>query len=119
MNGKPYVVCTTARLACEAQRAWEKVCFYEHIALRPSWLLRTALPVPVRTTGAYRQVGNVSSCLYSDGGYLTKRIRQIVIGQRIDFDITEQTIRYAAGSRSGAARSRSNRATAARAASRW
>jgi hypothetical protein len=95
MNGKHYVVRTTARLTCEAERAWNKVCFYEHIAIRPSWLLRTVLPVPLRTTGAYSAVGNVSRCLYSDGGYLTKRIRRIDVGRRIDFDIIEQTIRYA------------------------
>ena len=95
MNGKYHVVRTTARLACEAHRAWDKVCFYEHIAIKPSWLLRTVLPVPLRTTGRYSEVGNVSRCLYSDGGYLTKQIRQIVAGQRIDFDIIEQTIRYA------------------------
>jgi hypothetical protein len=33
--------------------------------------------------------------MYSDGGYLTKRIRQVVDGERIDFDIIEQSIRYA------------------------
>jgi hypothetical protein len=92
---KHNVVRTTARLECEAHCAWDKVCFYEHIAIAPSWLLRTALPVPLRTTGTYREVGNVSRCLYSDGGYLTKQIRQIAAGQCIDFDIIEQTIRYA------------------------
>jgi hypothetical protein len=95
MSGESYVVRTSGRLPCDPQRAWEKVCFYEHIALRPSWILRTALPVPVRTTGRYRAVGDVSRCLYSDGGYLTKQIRQIVPGRRIDFDIVEQSIRYA------------------------
>jgi hypothetical protein len=82
-------------LACEAQSAWDKVCFYEHIAITPSWLLRTVLPVPLRTTGSYSEVGSVSRCLYSDGGHLTKRIRRIEVGRRIDFDIVEQTIRYA------------------------
>lgn len=85
---------TRAHLACEANRAWDKVCFYEHIELQPTWLLRTALPVPQRNTGAYRQAGDVSSCQYSDGGYLTKRIRAIREG-RVDFDVIEQTIRYA------------------------
>lgn len=33
--------------------------------------------------------------MYSDGGCLTKQIRHIVDGQRIDFDIVEQSIRYA------------------------
>lgn len=88
------IVRTHASLPCEARRAWEKVCFYEHIELPPSWLLRTVLPVPERTTGAYRRAGDVSRCQYSDGGYLTKRIGRID-GTRIDFDVIEQSIRYA------------------------
>jgi hypothetical protein len=71
------------------------VCFYEHIAIRPPWLLRTVLPVPVRTTGTYSKVGDVSRCLYSDGGYLAKQIVDITLGRRIEFDIIEQSIRYA------------------------
>lgn len=94
MNPESFVVSSVGKLPCGAGRAWEKVCFYEHIERRPSWLLRTALPVPVRTTGAYRQVGDVSRCLYSDGGHLTKQIRSIE-GHRIEFDVREQTIRYA------------------------
>jgi hypothetical protein len=94
MNRNLNVVRTRADLHCDANRAWDKVCFYEHVELQPTWLLRTALPVPQRTTGAYRKAGDVSSCQYSDGGYLTKRIRQIG-GMRVDFDVIEQTIRYA------------------------
>lgn len=97
MSGESYVVLTNGILPCDAQRAWAKVCFYEHVSLEPSWLLRTALPVPLRTTGAYRNVGDVSRCQYSDGGYLTKRVRHIVAGARIEFDIIEQSIRYARG----------------------
>jgi hypothetical protein len=33
--------------------------------------------------------------MYSDGGYLTKRIVHIIGGRRIDFEIIEQSIRYA------------------------
>jgi hypothetical protein len=95
MSNNIHIVCTSGRLSCEARRAWEKVCFYEHIATAPSFLLRTVLPVPQRTTGTYRKVGDVSRCMYSDGGYLTKRIRQVADGERIDFDIIEQSIRYA------------------------
>jgi hypothetical protein len=95
MSNRVHVVCTSGRLSCEAQRAWEKVCFYEHIETPPSWLLRTVLPVPVRTTGTCSNVGDISRCLYSDGGYLAKKIVQIVDGRRIDFDIIEQSIRYA------------------------
>lgn len=95
MSQQIHIVCTSGRLSCGAQRAWEKVCFYEHIATRPSWLLRTVLPVPQRTTGAYRKIGDVSRCMYSDGGYLAKQITHLIAGQRIDFDIVEQSIRYA------------------------
>jgi hypothetical protein len=94
MNPEVFVVSSVGKLPCGADRAWEKVCFYEHIELEPSWVLRAALPVPVRTTGAYRKVGDVSRCLYSDGGYLTKQIRRIE-GHRVEFDVLEQTIRYA------------------------
>jgi hypothetical protein len=95
MSNRIHVVRTSGHLSCEAQRAWEKVCFYEHIATQPSWLLRTALPVPVRTSGAYGRVGDASRCMYSDGGYLAKKITHLVGGQRIEFDIIEQSIRYA------------------------
>lgn len=95
MSKHLHFVCTSGDLPCSAQRAWDKVCFYEHIAIQPSLLLRTVLPVPQRTSGAYRAVGDVSRCMYSDGGYLTKQIRRIVAGQSIDFDIIEQSIRYA------------------------
>ena len=30
MSNKTHIVCTSGRLCCEARRAWEKVCFYEH-----------------------------------------------------------------------------------------
>lgn len=95
MSNQRHFVCTSGDLSCNAQRAWDKVCFYEHIAIQPSLLLRTVLPVPQRTSGAYRAVGDISRCMYSDGGYLTKQIRGIVAGQSIDFDIIEQSIRYA------------------------
>src|SRR5688500_14026426 len=95
MSKQTYVARTSGRLPCEAARAWDKVCFYEHIEARPSLLLRTVLPVPQRTSGSYQKVGDVSRCMYSDGGYLTKQIRQIVAGKRIDFDIIEHMIRYA------------------------
>jgi hypothetical protein len=88
------LVRTSGRLACEAPLAWQKVCFYEHISRKPSWLLRMVLPTPQRTSGSYQRIGDVSRCMYSDGGYLAKTITNIVPGKRIDFDITEQTIRY-------------------------
>lgn len=90
-----YTVDSCAELPCDPERAWEKLCFYEHLPTRPSWLLRTVLPVPLSATGAYRKVGDTSRCQYSDGGFLTKRIKHVVAGELIDFEITEHTIRYA------------------------
>lgn len=95
MSNKIHTVRTSGHLSCEARRAWEKVCFYEHITTQPTFLLRTVLPVPQRTSGAYRKVGDVSRCMYSDGGYLTKKIAHLADGERIDFNIIEQSIRYA------------------------
>jgi hypothetical protein len=94
MTSSHHIVATTAHLLCDASKAWETVCFYEHITTKPSWFLRTVLPVPMRTTGCYGKIGDSSRCLYSDGGHLAKRITNIVDGERIDFDIIEQSIRY-------------------------
>jgi hypothetical protein len=88
------VVETIGKLSCSAKDAWETVCFYEHIRTKPSWMLRTVLPVPLKTTGCYGKIGDSSRCMYSDGGYLAKKITNIVPGERIDFDIIEQSIRY-------------------------
>lgn len=95
MNIAIGTVRTSGHLDCDAQRAWQKVCFYEHIVRKPSWLLRTVLPTPEQTTGSYQRVGDISRCMYSDGGYLAKQISHIVPGKRIEFGIVEQTIRYA------------------------
>jgi hypothetical protein len=88
------VVETTKLLACDARNVWQTVCFYEHIRNKPSWFLRTVLPVPLQTTGCYGKVGDSSRCLYSDGGYLGKRITGLIPGERIDFEVVEQSIRY-------------------------
>ena len=50
--------------------------------------------MPQKTTGKCERVGDISRCCYSDGGYLTKRIREIVDNERVDFGIIEQSIRF-------------------------
>jgi hypothetical protein len=94
MSNQAHAVCTSAHLSCEARRAWEKVCFYEHVATPPSFVLRAVLPVPQRTTGTYQKVGDVSRCMFSDGGYVAKQMTHIVDGESIAFDVIEQSIRY-------------------------
>ena len=94
MRYSPGKIVTEATLDCSRRDAWNKVCFYEHISIEPSLLLRIVLPVPQKTTGKYERVGDISRCCYSDGGYLTKRIRKIVENERIEFGIVEQSIRF-------------------------
>ena len=94
MNPSHGIAETTQRIACRAEDAWSTVCFYEHIRRKPSWFLRSVLPVPMRTTGCHGNVGDTSRCLYSDGGYLAKRITGLIPGERIEFDVIEHSIRY-------------------------
>ncbi len=94
MSHRPGQVVSEATLDCTREDAWNKVCFYEHISIKPSLLLRIVLPVPEKTTGRYEQVDDISRCCYSDGGYLTKRITAIRENERIEFEIVEQSIRF-------------------------
>lgn len=94
MPHRPGQVVSEATLDCSSEDAWDKVCFYEHITIKPSLFLSTVLPVPQKTTGRYERVGDISRCCYSDGGYLTKQITDIREGDRIEFEIIEQSIRF-------------------------
>ena len=85
---------TNLELPYSATKTWNKVRFYEHVELRPSVLLRLVLPVPMGTTGCHGKPGDTSRCLYSDGGYLTKRMTRIDEGECVQFEIIEQSIRY-------------------------
>ena len=81
-------------LPCDAETAWDTVCFYENVGATPPFFLRLVLPTPNLHDGCFEMIGDVSRCLYSDGGYLTKIITRLDQGRRVDFAITEQTIRY-------------------------
>lgn len=81
-------------LPCDAATAWEKVRFYENVGATPPFFLRFVLPTPNLHDGCFSMIGDVSRCMYSDGGYLTKVVTQLEHGRRVDFAITEQTIRY-------------------------
>lgn len=93
-NSKIRSAVSTMQIEASAALVWQKVGFYEHVKKSPTWLLRLALPVPRQVEGSHRKVGDTCRCLYSDGGYLTKRITNIVDSQRVDFEIIEQSIRY-------------------------
>jgi len=85
---------TTMVINASKENVWNKVGFYEHVQKKPSWMLRFSLPTPQEVDGKHEQVGDTCRCKYSDGGYLTKRITKILDGNRIEFEIIEQSIRY-------------------------
>ncbi len=85
---------TCEPLPCDAATAWDKVCFYENVGATPPLYLRLVLPTPNLHAGCFQMIGDVSRCMYSDGGYLTKTITGLAPGRRVEFAITEQTIRY-------------------------
>ncbi|MBI1891357.1 MAG: hypothetical protein HYS18_11975 [Burkholderiales bacterium] len=85
---------TTMSIQAAKSNVWKKVGFYEHVKHEPTWLLKLSLPVPQEVEGHHGKVGDTCRCKYSDGGYLTKRITNIVDESRIEFEIIEQSIRY-------------------------
>lgn len=85
---------TTMVINASKENVWDKVGFYEHVQKKPSWMLRFSLPTPQEVDGKHEKVGDTCRCKYSDGGYLTKRITRILDGNRIEFEIIEQSIRY-------------------------
>ena len=85
---------STMKIHASRQLVWQKVGFYEHVRKSPTWLLRATLPVPQQVDGRHSHVGDTCRCRYSDGGYLTKRITNIIDHSRIEFEIIEQSIRY-------------------------
>jgi hypothetical protein len=75
------------------QEAWQAVMFYEEVEHDPPWLLRLALPKPVRSVGNKQRVGEVVRCFY-DRGYLVKRISRVEEGRLLAFEVIEQKLHF-------------------------
>ncbi|MCH8046113.1 MAG: hypothetical protein IID44_20565 [Planctomycetes bacterium] len=75
------------------QEAWQAVMFYEEVEHDPPWLLRLALPKPVRSVGNKQREGEVVRCYY-DRGYLVKRISRREEGRLLAFDVIEQKLHF-------------------------
>jgi len=84
-------VVTKMRFNAPAQRVWESLVFYEEVKKRPGWLLRLFLPEPLSTQGGKTQPGSLIRCRYAKGS-LMKRITEVEIGHRIDFQVIEQNL---------------------------
>jgi hypothetical protein len=70
-------------------QVWDVLMFYEEIEVRPPMLLRLLLPLPIRTEGSKRAVGEVAMCLY-EGGHLRKRVTHIDPCKYYGFEVVEQ-----------------------------
>lgn len=75
------------------QEAWQAVMFYEEVEHDPPWLLRLALPRPVRSVGNKQREGEIVRCFY-DRGYLVKRISRREEGRLLAFDVIEQKLHF-------------------------
>ena len=73
--------------------AWQAVMFYEEVEHDPPWLLRLALPRPVRSVGGKQREGEVVRCFY-DRGYLVKRISRREEGRLLAFEVIEQKLHF-------------------------
>lgn len=80
---------TEAVFPAPPARVWDRIVFYEQVEREPSsWLLRFALPRPVRAEGSKAAVGDVQRCIYRHG-HLVKVITERVHPERLAFRVAE------------------------------
>ena len=84
---------TQAVFSAPLERSWDSIVFYEQIEHEPPFLLRLALPRPVRTTGGKAEVGDTSRCVY-ENGYLVKKITRREEGRLLGFRVIEQKLHF-------------------------
>ena len=84
-------IVTGRQLDVDPEGCWKAVVFYEEIPIRPPWLLRMLLPLPVRAAGAKSRPGARVDCIYA-GGTLTKLITAIEAPRKIEFDVIDQQL---------------------------
>jgi len=84
-------VTTSTRFDAPPEAVWQRLMFYEEVPHRPPLLLRTFLPIPVRTHGGGKRVGATVECSYSHGK-LVKRIAARERPRLVRFDVIEQRL---------------------------
>ena len=87
------MVRTELVLPTSASDAWNSLMFYEEVNHEPPWLLKLALPRPVRAEGSMGNVGDTRRCIY-ENGHLTKQITERVERRRLAFEVTEQHLHF-------------------------
>jgi hypothetical protein len=89
-------IVTRMNIAAAPGQVWDVLMFYEEIEVPPPMLLRLLLPLPIRTEGSKRAVGDVAMCLY-EGGHLRKRVTHVDPGRYYGFEVVEQQLAVGAG----------------------
>ncbi len=88
-----HTVSTSLTFHATSAKAWESMMFYEEVNVEPPWLLKLALPRPVKAEGKMGQVGEVRRCIY-ENGYLSKRITKRVERKELAFKVIEQKLHF-------------------------
>lgn len=87
------VVETDLTLHSSAAVLWNSLMFYEEVRHEPPWLLKLALPKPIRAEGHMGEVGQVRRCIY-DRGHLTKIITRRDEQRLLSFRVIEQSLHF-------------------------
>ncbi len=90
-SGQPVAesVATSIHFQAGPQIVWDRMLSYEEVPKRPPLILRTWLPVPLRTEGDKTRIGEAVQCLY-EGGELVKQITAVQPPHLLEFDVNEQ-----------------------------
>ena len=75
------------------EEAWQALMFYEDVKHQPPWLLKLALPKPLRSEGRKSQVGDVVRCVY-DRGRICKQVTAVAAPRKLAFNIVEQRVHF-------------------------
>ena len=84
---------TELNVDATAREAWNAIMFYEEVEHQPPWLLRMALPRPVRSVGDKQTEGGIVRCYY-ERGQLVKRISRRVEDRLLAFDVVDQQLHF-------------------------
>jgi hypothetical protein len=89
--GKTETVVTKIRLKANPEAVWRELMTYEEVPGQPPFLLRSLLPVPIRTEGDKTFVGGMIHCFYR-GGTLMKMVTAVEPPRYFEFEVTRQCL---------------------------
>ena len=92
-SGQPATesVATSIFFHANPKTVWQRMLSYEEVPVRPPIILRTLLPLPLRTEGDKMCLGAAVQCLYG-GGDLVKQITTAEPPHLLAFEVTHQRL---------------------------